>query len=111
MIVIAIVGIIVVVVGGAFLSGCSSDWQKAETAAKEFASKVNGATGEVQCAKKDTDKDGYCGCTVFMKKGNPMAIDCGCQKFCWNCAEGCKIVNPGKGMRVNVRNYGGGSSQ
>ena len=98
LIIVAIIGIGAAALGGVFLSGCGSDWQKAETAAKEFAGKVPGSTGQIQCAKKDTDRDGYCGCTVFMKDATPMAIDCGCEKFCFNCAEGCRMVNPGKGM-------------
>jgi prepilin-type N-terminal cleavage/methylation domain-containing protein len=103
LITVAIVCIIGATLAGTLLGGCSADWQKAEAEAKKFAENVPGATGKVTCSKKDTDRDGYCGCTVFRKEQVPLAIDCGCEKHCLNCAEGCKMVNPGKGLRTNVR--------
>lgn len=73
--------------------GCGSDWQRAEKDAKEYASKVPHATGKVACTKQDTDGDGYCGCSVFMKNGDVLPIECGCKKYCLWCPEGCKQVD------------------
>jgi hypothetical protein len=93
------------------LTGCTSDWKKAEKSAQDFAKNVEGATGNVTCTHADTDKDGYCGCTIFVKGGDPLSVDCGCPTFClWNCPDGCKMTENikmrGAGnrtTRVNVR--------
>lgn len=71
---------------------CSHDWEQAERDAKKFAKKIPGSTGEVDCAHKDSDGDGYCSCTVFMEDGETVPIECGCEKWCFNCSEGCKRV-------------------
>lgn len=73
---------------------CSSaDVGKAEKAAKEYAQNVPDATGKVTCVASDSDGDGYVSCTVFRTKGDPVAIECGSQKFCaCNCAKGCKAA-------------------
>ena len=47
-----------------------------ETTAKKFAAKIPGTTGDVDCILSDSDNDGYVSCTVFMKSGNPIAIEC-----------------------------------
>jgi len=75
------------------LLGCGSDWQRAEKDAKEYASNVPHATGKVACTKQDTDGDGYCACTVFMKRGDVLPIECGCKKYGIWCPEGCKQVD------------------
>lgn len=86
------------------LAACSSDWQKAERSAKEFAEKLAAATGKVSCTHQDTDDDGYCSCTVFMQDGSTMAIDCGCERLClFRCAEGCKVVERLKGKGFDSR--------
>ena len=73
--------------------GCQcQDAAEAERAAKEFAKKVPGATGDVSCAQTDSDDDGYCSCTVFRQDGSTLPINCGCEKYCFNCARGCKVV-------------------
>lgn len=87
-IVIAIVAIIAAVIMGA-VGGCTADWQQAEKYAKEYAAKVPGSTGEVSCMKKDSDGDGYCRCTIFKSKGDPINVECGCERYCVVCAEGC----------------------
>lgn len=105
LIVIAILGLLIGMFSS-FFCGCSSDWQKAEAEAKKFAANIEGATGKVSCAKQDTDGDGYCGCTVFMKGGGMTSIDCGCAKWGLLKAEGCKLVDNVKvkgGSRTNVR--------
>ena len=77
----------------ALIVGCGSDWQRAERDAKEYASKLPGATGEVSCTKLDSDNDGYCACSVFMKDGKIVPIECGCERRCIWCTEGCKQIN------------------
>jgi hypothetical protein len=84
--------------------GCASDWRKAEASAREYASKVPNATGDVSCTRQDTDGDGYCGCTIFMKSGTERKVECGCEDFCLLCAEGCKPVD-------SVKIIGSGSSR
>lgn len=97
-IVVAIAGVIAVaIIAG--LGGCQADWQQAEKYAKEYASKVPGSTGQVSCNKKDSDGDGYCRCTVFMVKETPLNIECGCERFCIVCAEGCGGIKP----HINVK--------
>ncbi len=79
------------------LNACKeNDWQAAESSAKEFATKLPNATGDVSCAHKDTDGDGYCSCTAFLKDGSVQPLDCGCDIYCIRCAEGCKIQVPFK---------------
>lgn len=76
------------------MAGCSPEWQRAERDAKVFAQKIPGATGDVSCAKGDSDGDGYCSCTVFMEDGSMQNLDCGCEKYAlWNKKEGCKVVD------------------
>lgn len=82
------------------LLGCKHDHEAATKSAKEFARKVPDATGEVECARKDTDSDGYCACTIFRKSAEPLRADCGCEIMCVNCAEGCKLV---EGYKVQGR--------
>ena len=104
---IAIVGIIAITLGSMIIggtTGCGSDWKKAEVAAKEFAQNIPNTTGKVSCTKQDTDNDGYCNCSLFLKDGPPMSVECGCQKLCiFTCADGCKVVDTvkfrGKGRR------------
>lgn len=75
-------------------SGCvESDWRKAEKDAKEFASKIPNSTGDVSCAHRDTDQDGYCACSAFMKDGSVQPLECGCNRICLFCVEGCKVPN------------------
>jgi hypothetical protein len=74
----------------AALCSCKDNWQEAEQSAKEYVKKLPGATGEVECAHKDSDGDGYCSCSAFMKDGSITALDCGCERYCYNCATGCK---------------------
>lgn len=95
----AILGIIVAGVGG-----CESDWKKAEASAREFVKNVPGSTGSVSCTHKDTDGDGYCGCSIFKENGDIIRIDCGCEKYCFVCAEGCKLVEQFKSGKTNNRN-------
>ena len=85
--------------------GCSADWQKAERSAKEFAAKLPGSTGDVECTKNDTDGDGYCSCSAFMKEKPIVTLDCDCRPYClWgNCQGGCKVVNSVK-MQGQPRN-------
>ena len=75
-----------------FAASCAkADPEKAEKAAKEYAKHIKGTTGEVSCARSDSDGDGYVTCTLFMEEGEPMGAECGAQKYCGcNCAEGCK---------------------
>lgn len=79
------------------LSQCQYDWRKAQKAAEQFASQVPGATGKASCTHTDSDGDGYCACTVFRKDGSVLRVDCGCEKYCLICTEGCKVV---EGVKV-----------
>lgn len=90
------------------LSACyvEYDWKAAEQSAKMFAAKMPGTTGEVECARIDSDGDGYCSCTAFMKESEPRQLDCGCPnkaagKGCSKAqATGCKPFNPLKGINL-----------
>lgn len=89
LIAIVIVGILAAVV---FSRTCdTSKPEEAQRAADDFARHVPGATGAT-CTQTDTDGDGYCGCTVFVKDAPPVAIECGCEGWCIKCARGCKVV-------------------
>lgn len=76
-----------------FIVACTRvDSDKVDTYAQEYAKHFPGSTG-VECAKSDTDGDGYVTCTVFMGNEEPISIQCGAEKWCVaNCAEGCKYV-------------------
>jgi len=77
-----------------FATSCDSDWQRAERDAKAFVVNIPGATGNVACAKADSDGDGYCSCTVFMEDGSMQNLDCGCEPFAvFDKTEGCKVVD------------------
>jgi hypothetical protein len=78
------------------LPGCNmADHDKAVSAAKKYAKNVPDATGNVDCVAKDSDGDGYVSCTIFRKEGDPVAVECGAEKWCGcNCAEGCKAAQP-----------------
>lgn len=52
------------------------DSDKVDAYAKEYATHFPGSTG-VECAKSDTDGDGYVTCTVFMGSDDPISIQCG----------------------------------
>ncbi len=70
--------------------------EEANRAAAEYVTRIPGATS-FECAKQDTNSDGYCSCTVFRKDADPLSIECGCERWCiWNCARGCKYT-PFKG--------------
>lgn len=72
------------------VGGCrDADWQRAEKAAQDYAKNIGGATGKVSCMKMDSDGDGYCRCNVFRLKKDPLEIECGCDKYCIWCKEGC----------------------
>jgi hypothetical protein len=84
---------IFVVVAALALVACSkTDPAEAERAATEYAKKVKDSTGEVSCTQKDTDGDGYVTCTVFMVSGEDRSVECGAERFCLDCARGCKQV-------------------
>ncbi len=90
---VAIVGIIISMIIGT-LSGCRADHEKAVKAANEYKANIPGATG-VSCVATDSDKDGYCSCTIFRGESDPLAVECGCQSWCWiNCTAGCKAAIP-----------------
>lgn len=88
------------------LASCASDAAEATKAAKQFAANLPGSTGKVNCTAQDTDGDGYCSCTVFLKD-RVQNIECGCERrwaHCvFRCARGCKVVDTmkfrGKGRR------------
>lgn len=82
---------ILVILFLSLLVACEDDWRQAEIDAREFTLNIPGSTGKVSCAKKDTDGDGYCSCSVFMSDGSITPIDCGCEKQCFHCTEGCKL--------------------
>ena len=90
---IAIVAIIYFVVGRV------SDEKKAKKAAQEYASKLENATGEVLCTSRDTDGDGYCSCSIFLKGGGTKDLECGCNMF----ASGCKPAKLMKMINKNIK--------
>lgn len=69
-------------------NGCA-DHKKAIQAAKEYAQNVPHATGKISCMNKDSDNDGYCSCTIFRAKGDPLAVECACGSLSFK--EGCRI--------------------
>ena len=74
------------------LSACDrTDHEAANRAAQEYMTHIPHATS-VECADQDTDGDGYVTCTVFRGDLEPMPIQCGSEKYCYNCARGCKYV-------------------
>lgn len=91
MICIIIAGVLAALVATT-LGGCDADWQKAEKAASEYSAKVPGSTGEVSCMKTDSDGDGYCRCTIFRKEKDPLHVECGCQRYCFICTDGCSGI-------------------
>jgi hypothetical protein len=86
--------ILVAVLATLALVGCEADWKKAEQYARGYAAKVPGSTGEVSCMKMDSDGDGYCRCNIFMLKAPPISVECGCERFCLLCKEGCGGIKP-----------------
>lgn len=74
-------------------SACqTADPVEAEQYANGFIKHIEGATS-VSCAKNDTDRDGYIACTVFRGKEEPLAIECGAEKWCIaNCATDCRMM-------------------
>jgi hypothetical protein len=74
------------------LAGCNhTNTDAANASAEEFVKKIDGATG-FDCANQDTDRNGYVACTVFRKDADPLLIECGSERFCVNCARGCKYT-------------------
>lgn len=63
----------------------------ANAAAEDFVKRMPEATG-FSCADQDTDGDGYVTCTVFRRGLDPIPIQCGSERYCVNCARGCKYV-------------------
>lgn len=45
--------------------------------ANQFATNIRGAAG-TSCVAIDSDGDGYCSCTVFREREQPLGILCGC---------------------------------
>jgi len=74
-----------------FVGACTrTDPTAADSAARLFVKNIPGTTG-LECARTDSDGDGYCSCTVFRGTEEPMQIACGCEAICiWNCVRGCK---------------------
>ena len=85
-----------------FLAACETvDASRAQRYADEYTAKHFSASSTVECARADSDGDGYVSCTVFEKDHDPVSIQCGAEKWCArNCAEGCKYV---PGVKVNAR--------
>lgn len=80
-------------------AGCKADTAAANKSAQEYMKNVPGATG-YECTASDSDRDGYCSCTIFRKDQDPLPVTCGCERFCvWNCADGCKYVPFAGGAR------------
>lgn len=76
----------------ALLTGCRTDMGEANRAAAEYVKKIPHSVGW-ECANIDSDGNGYVACTVFRAEGEPLAIECGSERFCiWNCARGCKYL-------------------
>jgi len=80
--------------------GGRADWQKAEKAARAYADQAGIQTTAVQCMHKDSDGDGYCRCTLFAKDTSRVLVDCGCERYCLECAEGCAEVSILKGVEA-----------
>lgn len=89
-----------------FLFACDAkhvDRRLPEDFARQFAGEIPGSTGRVQCMDRDTDGDGYCSCSVFMKDAPPVAVECGCDSW--------QVLFPPDGCRMaqfKVRGNGGG---
>lgn len=87
----------------AFTACDRTDEQAAEKSAIEYSQNIEGATGKVSCTADDSDGDGYVSCSIFVKGESPVNVQCGAEKYCFNCARGCKYVEQykysGKGRR------------
>jgi hypothetical protein len=75
------------------LIGCARvDIDEVRHEASDYARNLPGTTNVV-CADADSDGDGYVSCTVFRGSGDPIAIQCGAERYClFNCAHGCKYM-------------------
>jgi hypothetical protein len=72
--------------------GCRTDVSSATRDAEEYSRNFPGVTG-LDCARADSDGDGYVTCTLFRGANDPLQIQCGSERLClWNCARGCKYV-------------------
>ena len=77
-----------------FLISCNrTNKEAAENAAREYQSHFDDATG-FECADQDIDRDGYVSCTIFRRNHDPYGIECGSERYCINCARGCKTLVP-----------------
>lgn len=64
---------------------------KAEDNARVWVKNVPEYSGKFTCMNTDSDGDGYCSCTVFRIKQDPLAIECACG---WGWREGCRMQKP-----------------
>lgn len=93
-----VVFVFVAFIGAVVTGGCRSviqDPEDAKAAARQWAQEMwPGHKPGVSCAARDTDGDGYVGCSVTDPRGNVVALECAAA-LTWN--EGCKpvVVAPG----------------
>lgn len=83
--------------------GCmkANDWQAAETDGTGFAKKLDPAA-TVSCAHLDSDSNGYCSCTAFVK-GKALALECGCPRTDWAATFSCDAGYKLRGCRMDKR--------
>lgn len=90
-IVVAIIGVLVAMVGFG-VTKCSSSQGTAEEEARAYAQKMGMKIKGVSCMNRDTDGDGYVSCTLNViekdESMTPIPIECAA-KWSYN-NEGCK---------------------
>jgi hypothetical protein len=92
--------LIVVVLGARCVASVSgADHTHAEKQAREWAERNLAPGLTVECARVDSDGDGYISCTVFQRRADiiePIAIECA-RALSWN--DGCRMQKPGSSRR------------
>jgi prepilin-type N-terminal cleavage/methylation domain-containing protein len=104
MIVVAIVGILVAILGGFAFRGCASSKGTAEEEARAYAQSMGMKIEGVSCMNRDTDGDGYVSCSLSVVgqdgKKTIEPLECAA-RWSWN-NDGCKVPV----MRVQRRGLG-----
>lgn len=97
MIVVAIIGIVLVLVGWFAFRGCTSNEGTADEEARKYATQLGLEVKGVSCTNQDTDHDGYVSCSIsHIENGklSIMPVECA-TKFSMN--NGCKAQKIGVG--------------
>jgi prepilin-type N-terminal cleavage/methylation domain-containing protein len=92
MIVMAIGGVVLLIIGGGIYKFAFNSHDTAESEAAKWAKKMNYDVQGVDCVDLDSDGDGYVSCTIALKGNpNPVAIECARSMSLNN---GCRLQKP-----------------